>query len=247
MDRRETLGEFGANALRAIEKNFVTGGDFAVKRARDNVSRRELGVPVNGRHKSSARFIDKDCAFAAQSLGGERRRVAPDGDRGGVELNELRICDHGTSAGGHAETLAACLAGIGRDGEKRTEATSRENHRRRAKQDKSRMRAASVPCEDADNATIFDGDFDRVVTFQQRDRWCYRRAFRKDARNFGACAIAFDVDDAVRGVCCLTTQGEPTVLSSIERRAERKQVINARGRIVRDERDNGWIAKAGAG
>ena len=53
--------------------------------------------------------VDDDRALAAQRLGGERRRVAADVDRGRMELHEFRIGDQRAGARRHGEALAARL------------------------------------------------------------------------------------------------------------------------------------------
>ena len=63
-------------------------------------------------HEALAARVDQRRAFAAQRLGGQRRRVAADVDGGGVELHELRVADHRAGPRRHGEAFAARYGGL---------------------------------------------------------------------------------------------------------------------------------------
>ena len=67
----------------------------------------KLGVGMQCAHEALAAAVDQQRAFATQRLGGERRRVAADIDRGRMELHELGIGDGGAGAGGDGDAFAA--------------------------------------------------------------------------------------------------------------------------------------------
>ena len=60
-------------------------------------------------HEALAAPVDEQRAFAAQRLGGERGGVAADIDGGRMELDELRVGDHGAGASGDGDAFAARL------------------------------------------------------------------------------------------------------------------------------------------
>ena len=101
-----------ADRLAAIEEGAAAGRDLGMDGAGDDVARREFGVGMDREHEALAGRVDQRGAVAAQRLGGERRRVAADVDRGRVELHELRIGDHRAGAGRHAEAVAARFGGL---------------------------------------------------------------------------------------------------------------------------------------
>ena len=99
--------------------------------------------------RSPARLISVG-ALAAQRLGGERRRVAADVERGRVELDELGVGDDGAGAGGHAEAAALGLRRVGGDGVEMADAAGREDDG--ARRETHRRAAGARPRDDAGDA-----------------------------------------------------------------------------------------------
>ena len=122
------MRELGADGLAAIEEHFVAGGDLAMDGAGDDIARRQFAHRGCAAHETPPGFVDQDRAFAAQGFGGQRRGIAPDGDRGGMELHEFRIGDHGTGARRHAQAFAAGFGRIGGHGIERAQAARCEDH-----------------------------------------------------------------------------------------------------------------------
>ena len=126
-----TVGKCSASVGRkrtAIEKGAAAGGDLPVDRARHHVAGAELGIVVDGAHEPFAAGIDQERAFAAQRLGGERRRVAADIDGGRMKLHEFGVGDHRAGAGGDGDAFAARLARIGGDGVDLAGAAGRQHY-----------------------------------------------------------------------------------------------------------------------
>ena len=107
--RRKARRELGPD-LAAIEKGAAPAHHLAVDAAGDNVARPKLGVGMQCAHEALAAAVDQQRAFAAQRLGGERRGVAADIDRGRMKLHELCIGDGGAGAGGDGDAFAAGFA-----------------------------------------------------------------------------------------------------------------------------------------
>ena len=82
-------------------------------------------------HEALAGAVDQLRALAAQRLGGERRRIAADVERGRVELHELRVGDHRAGARRHAEAVAFRLRRVGGDGVEMADAAGGEHDRAR--------------------------------------------------------------------------------------------------------------------
>ena len=80
-------------------------------------------------HEALAAIVDQGRAFAAQRLGGKRRRIATDHDGGGMELHELGISNHGPGAGGDRKAESAGFMRVGRDGIEMPDAAGCEHHR----------------------------------------------------------------------------------------------------------------------
>ena len=135
------LGELGPEVT-AIEKRAAAACDLAEHGAGHDVARPELGVFVHRAHEALAASVDEQRAFAAQRLGRERRGVAADIDGGRMELDELRIGDHGAGASGDGDTFAARLARIGGDGVDLAGAAGGEHHCARRQQQPARRRTA---------------------------------------------------------------------------------------------------------
>ena len=116
MDRGEMLFKFRPDGITAIQEGLVAARHLAVNGAGHNVTRRQFGIGMHRRHEALAILIDQHRAFAAQRLGGQRRRIAPDGDGGGMKLDEFGIGDHRPGARRHAQAFAARFQRIGGDG-----------------------------------------------------------------------------------------------------------------------------------
>jgi hypothetical protein len=79
-------------------------------------------------HEALAAAIDQHSAFAAQRLGGERRGIAADIDRGRMKLHEFRVGDGGAGARSDGNAFAAGFAWIGGDGVELARAAGGEHH-----------------------------------------------------------------------------------------------------------------------
>ncbi len=79
-------------------------------------------------HEALALLVDEHRALAAQRLGGERRRIAADVERGRVELHELGVGDDRAGAGRGGEAAAPRLARVGGDGVEPADAAGRQHH-----------------------------------------------------------------------------------------------------------------------
>ena len=101
VDGRELLGETRADRLAAIEEGAAAGGDLGVDAPRATMSRGASSARMDREHEALAGCVDQRGAVAAQRLGGERRRVAADVDRGRVKLDEFRIGDDRAGARRH--------------------------------------------------------------------------------------------------------------------------------------------------
>jgi hypothetical protein len=109
-----TVGIFPRNARRAparIEERAAAGGDLGEHAARHDVARRKFGQRVQACHEALAALVDQDRAFAAQALRCERRGIAPDHDRGRVELDEFGIGNDGAGARGDRKPEPLASAG----------------------------------------------------------------------------------------------------------------------------------------
>ena len=87
----------------------------------------QLGHGMAREHEALALVIDQGCTFTTQCFGGQGRRIAPDHDCGRMELDEFRICDHGTGTRRDGKTKTARLVRIGRHGIEMADAAGRHH------------------------------------------------------------------------------------------------------------------------
>ncbi len=212
--------------------------------ARHDIARRKFCVRVNGLHEAAARFIDEDCAFAAQRFSCKRCWIAANRNRGRMELHEFSIRDHRTCTRRHAEAFAARFQRVCRHRIERTQSAGCKDHGRRAEQYEPCVRAEAVTREQARDTAIFHCEFDGMKTFEHVDRAIGERMLRKNARDFRACAIAFHMHDAGGAVRGFAANRERAVCIAIERRAVCDEIIDTGRGFARNHRGDVCIAKA---
>ena len=113
-------------------------------RARDDVARRELGVGMDAEHEALAEIVDERRALAANRLGYERHRIAPDRERGRMKLHELHVGEQGAGARRHRDAVAGRFDGIGRVAIEPADAAGRKHDGTGAKGDRASPVAFSV-------------------------------------------------------------------------------------------------------
>ena len=94
VDGREFVGEGVADGFGAVEPGAAAGRDLGEDAAGDDVARRHLAGRVDRQHEAFAAIVDEGRAMAAQRLGGKRRGVLADIERGRMELDEFGIGEH---------------------------------------------------------------------------------------------------------------------------------------------------------
>ena len=95
-------------------------------------------------HEALARAVDQRRAFAADRLGGERRGIAADVDRGRMELHEFRIGDERSGARRDGKALSARLVRVGGHRIEMPDAAGREHDRARRHGDEPAIGAAHL-------------------------------------------------------------------------------------------------------
>ena len=246
-----TVGKCSASSgpsLAAIEKGAAAACDLAIDGARHDVAGPKLGVLVHGAHEALAARVDQGGAFAAQSFGRERRRIAADIDGGRMELHEFGIGDHRPSAGRDGDTLAARLAWIGGDRIDLARSSSREHDRAR-RQDEA-ARESGVICRrdlEPGHAAVSENEIARGQAFEHGDR--RRRAHRLHERVHDSAPrrVALDVKNAALAVRRLAAEGEMAFEVLVEGDAVAQQVLDALTRLARKQECDLLIDDAGAG
>ena len=114
VDIGKSCGEI--RELARIEESAAAGRDFGKNAAGDDVARRQLCGGMDSRHEALTLVVDESGTLAAQRFGGERRGIAPDIERGRMELHEFGVGDDGTGARGRRKPGAARAQGIGGNG-----------------------------------------------------------------------------------------------------------------------------------
>ncbi len=114
VDRRELRREGVADRLARVEIDRMAGADMAVDRLRDDVARREFHHRMDAFEEAEAGLVDQRRAGAADRFGRQRRRIAADGKRGRVELDEFGIGDDRAGTRRHGEAGAFRFGRIGR-------------------------------------------------------------------------------------------------------------------------------------
>ena len=112
-DGRKLFGELGADGRVRVEADGAPALLLFEDGARDDVARRQLGVGVQCRHEAFAEIVDERGALAAHRLGDERHGIAPDRERGGMELNELHVGEQRARARRHRDAVSGGFDGVG--------------------------------------------------------------------------------------------------------------------------------------
>src|SRR5262249_58283820 len=124
-----------------------------------DVARAELAIFMQCTEETLAAPIDEDGAFAAQRLGGERRRIAADIDGGRVKLHELSVGNGGACSCGNGDALAARFAPTCGDGVELARATGCQHDRRCIEHHASGKRSRLYACDfDAGDLAVADDE-----------------------------------------------------------------------------------------
>ena len=180
--------------------------------------------------------IDEGRALAAQRFGCERRRIGADVERGGVELNELRVGDDRADAGRHGDRFTARIGGIGRHGIERADAAGRQHHGAGRKELVAAVVDRRGPHQPhAGDAAVGDNELVSHIAFQHADRWCRAHACDQRLHDRGAGAVARDVHDAAARVRRLLAELKVAVRVALEGNAVGQEIGDAVGSLASDE------------
>ncbi len=243
---RELRGK--VRQLAAIEKGAAAAHHFAIDASRDDVAGAELGIGMERAHEAFAACVDEGRAFAAKRFGRERRRIAADVDRGGMELNEFGVGDDGAGAGGDGDAFAARFAWIGGDGVELPRAAGRKHHgggiEHKTRGIGSRLHALDL---EAGDAAVAHDEVAGRPAFDHMDRG-HRPCRRGQRRHDGAAGgIALHMEDAAGAVGRLAAEIEMALEVLVEGNAIAEQVLDAVAGLACEQRGDALIDDAGAG
>ncbi len=214
-------------------------------RAGNDIARGQLGVGMDGEHKTLAEIVHEGCSFAPDRLGDQRHRVAPDGKRRRVELNELHVGEHRAGPRGHRDTVAGRFYGVGRKSIEAAHSAGGEHDGGCRERDE--LAGRILARAHAVDAISVDQEILRGRVLDDLDRGILSHRFDQRLEDLVPGRVSARFDDAPALMRRLTPQCEFALVGPVECRAELEQLFHARGCVLGEDLDDLRIADAGAG
>jgi hypothetical protein len=212
-------------------------------RAGDHIPWAEFGQRVLVEHESPAVRIAQVPAFAADGFADQGQGGSADGERGGVELDHLKIGDRGAGVRGKCHTVAGGGRGVSGTREQVTCPTGRQYDRVRG--DGSELTRRSFG-KDSAYAAVAHSDIPDPGVLAHLDPRVQPHGFAERLDDPNARGIAAGVHDAVGRMRPFASERKPCAIA-VKRHSQSLEDCDALRALGDDFRNDPRITESGSG